>query len=409
MSNQTTTGRNRIFGIVTRILSWEVENMRKTKEEIVMEKKMRMKDISSISPLGCIIEHLYWMFIIFLNYKNLTFIPLNDYSVASSRRILIACMVIASIIGIVLRWRRCMTTRGVIADLMIGVGIYTIMAYKGYYAGWIKVLSIIYFVFFISYAILVFLRRSRGKSILNIRNRNRKCFIIISRTIRMMNVAGLVLGLIMFVLIIPITYNRFFRGGIIVADVKQSSFSGFDINYTENEWGLTYNIDSISKIRSKESWEPLTSKQKLAVLQDICNCECNYWGMDFQVTIVMDDLKEGTLGSYCHSERRIVIDKQHIENDAPEEILDTVLHEMYHGWEMTLISLYLDASESQKKMRVFQHCEEYIKELTNYQDGGDDFESYMRYYCQFLEKDSRQYARDAVKEYYDEIDLILEE
>ena len=33
----------------------------------------------------------------------------------------------------------------------------------------------------------------------------------------------------------------------------------------------------------------------------------------------------------------------------------------------------------------------------------------MSYYCQFLEKDSRQYARDAVKEYYDEIDLILEE
>lgn len=374
-----------------------------------MEKKMRMMDKSSISPLGCIIEHLYWMFIIFINYKNLTFIPLNDYSVATSKRILIACMVIASIIGTALRWRKCMTTRGVLADIMIGVGAYTIMAYKVYYAGWIRVLFIIFLAFFIGYAGLVYSRKSRGKSILNIRNGNRKRFIIKSRTIRMMNVAGLVLGLTMFVLTIPITYNRIFHGGFVVADVKQSSISGFDTNYTENEWGLTYNIDSISKIRSAESWEPLTTSQKLSVLQDVCNCESNYWGMDFKVSIVMDDLSEHTLGSYCDAERRIVIDKQHLENDAPEEILDTVLHEMYHAWESSLVRLYLDSSESQRKMRVFQHCDEYIREMANYQDGGDDFESFMAYYCQYLENDSRLYAAEAVKEYYDEIDLILEE
>lgn len=374
-----------------------------------MEKKMRMKDKSSISPLGCIIEYIYWMFIIFINYKNLTFIPLNDYSVTTSKRILIACMVIASIIGTALRWRRCMTTRGVLADIMIGVGAYTIMVYKVYYASWIIVLFIIFLAFFIGYAGLVYSRKSRGKSILNIRNENRKRFIIKSRTIRMMNVAGLVLGLTMFVLTIPITYNRIFHGGFVVADVKQSSISGFDTNYTENEWGLTYNIDSISKIRSAESWEPLTTSQKLSVLQDVCNCESNYWGMDFKVSIVMDDLPEYTLGSYCDVERRIVIDKQHLENDAPEEILNTVLHEMYHAWEGSLICLYLDSSESQRKMRVFQHCDEYIREMANYQDGGDDFESFMAYYCQYLENDSRLYAAKAVKEYYDEIDLILEE
>lgn len=374
-----------------------------------MEKKMRMKDVSSISPLGCIIEHSYWIFIMFLNYKNLLFIPLDDCSVVSSKRILIACMVIASIIGTALRWRKCMTTRGVLADIMIGVGAYTIMAYKGYYAGWIKMLFIIFLIFFIGYAGLVFSRKSRGQFILNIKSKKRKHFIIKSRTVRMMNVAGLVLGLTMFVLVIPITYNRIFHGGFVVADVKQTSISGFDTNYTENEWGLTYNIESISKIRNVESWEPLTTVQKLSVLQDVCNCESNYWGMDFRVTIVMDDLQEHTLGSYCDAERRIVIDKQHLENDAPDEILDTVLHEMYHAWEHSLVRLYLDSSESQRKMRVFQHCDEYIREMANYQDGGEDYESFMAYYCQYLERDSRIYAADAVKEYYDEIDLILEE
>lgn len=373
-----------------------------------MEKKMRMRDVSSISPLGCIIEHSYMILIMFLNYKALLFIPLDDYSVASSQIILIACMVIVSIIGTALRWRKCMTTRGVLADIMIGVGIYTIMAYKGYYAGWIKVLFIIFLIFFIGYAGLAFSIKSKGQFILNIKNKERKHFIIKSRTVRMMNIAGLVLGLTMFVLTIPIAYNRIFHGGFLVADVKQTSTSGFDTNYTENEWGLTYNIESISKIRSVESWEPLTTVQKLSVLQDVCNCESNYWGMDFKVTIVMDDLQEHTLGSYCDAEKRIVIDKQHLENGAPDKILGTVLHEMYHAWQHSLVRLYLDSSESQRKMRVFKHCEEYIREMENYQDGGDDFESFIAYNCQYLESDSRIYAANAVKEYYYQIDLILE-
>ena len=374
-----------------------------------MEKKLRMRDVSSISPLGCIIEHLYWILIMFLGYKNLLFIPLDNYSVASSKRILIACMVITSIIGTSLRWRKCMTTSGVIADTMIGAGIYTIMAYKGYYTSWKKVLIIIFLIFFIGYAVFVFSRKNRGQFILNIKSKKRKYFIIKSRIVRMMHVAGMVLGLTMFVLTIPIAYNRIFYGGFVVADVKQAGISGFDTNYTENEWGLTYNIESISKIRSIDSWEPLTTIQKLSVLQDVCNCESNYWGMDYKVTIVVDDLQEHTLGSYCDTERIIVIDKQHLENDAPDEILDTVLHEMYHAWEHCLVRLYLDSSPTQRKMRVFQHCDEYIKEMTNYQDGGANYESFMAYYCQFLEKDSRIYAADTMKEYYDEIDLILEE
>ena len=373
------------------------------------EKRKRIKDNSSLYPSGCIIEHLYWFFIIFISYKSLLFVPLDDYSVATSKRILIACMVIASVAGTVFRWKKCMTTRGVLADIMIGTGTYTIMAYKDYYAGWIIILVIFFFAFFIVYAGFVFSRRSRGQFVLRINNKDRKRFVIRSRVVRILNVSSLLLGLTMFVLSIPIAYNRIFHGGFVVADVKQTSIAGFDTNYTENELGLTYNIESISKIRSVESWEPLTTVQKLSVLQDVCNCESNYWGIDFKVTIVMDDLQEHTLGSYCDAERRITIDKQHLENDAPDEILDTVLHEMYHAWEHSLVRLYLDASESQRKMRVFQHCDEYIREMVNYQDGGKDYESFMAYYCQYLEKDSRIYASEAVKEYYDEIDLILEE
>lgn len=374
----------------------------------LMEKKMKMKNLSSISPLESILLHFYWAYIIYIYYESILLIPLNDYAIGRSKGILIICITIASIVGTILRWEKCMTTKGVFADIMTGVGIYTIMAYKEDYNAWVKVVLSIIIVLFIGYAVLIFGRKSKGQFILSIKNNNRKWFIIKSRMIRMLNVVDLFLGLLMFILIIPITFNSVYLRYFVVDDAKTSSVSEIDTYYIENEWGLTHNIDSISKIRKAESWDPLTTTQKLSVLQDICNCETKYWGMNFGVTITVDNLKEHTLGSYCDAEKRIVIDKQHLENGKPEIILSTVLHEMYHAWECSLVRLYLDSSESQRKMRVFEHCDEYIKELSNYQDGGEDFESFMSYYCQYLERDCRIYAAETVKDYYDEIDSILE-
>lgn len=55
-----------------------------------MERKMRIKDKSSISPAECITEHLLYIFIVFLNYKTFAFIPLNGYTVSKSRLLLIS-------------------------------------------------------------------------------------------------------------------------------------------------------------------------------------------------------------------------------------------------------------------------------------------------------------------------------
>ena len=339
-----------------------------------MDKKIRMKDLSSISPLQCIIEHIYWMFIIFIAYKIVMFLPLDGLSFEKSKQIMILCMVSASIVGTAIRWRKFMTTRGVVADIMVGLGIYTIFAYKTYYSKWIEILYITFLTISTGYMIFMIFRKSRGKFLFEIRNKYRRKVIIKIRMKRFLSTSGLIVGGLMTVLMVPIAYNRLIHGGIVVADVMHSDTKGFDNNYTANEWSLRYNFDSISKIRFKSDWDLLSTKEKLNVLQDVCNCETNYWGMDFRVTIVMDDLEGYTLGSYCDSDRRVTIDKQHLENDNPEEILDTVLHEMYHAWECSLVRLYLDASDSQKKMRVFQHCEEYIEEMMNYQDGGADDE-----------------------------------
>lgn len=302
-----------------------------------------------------------------------------------------------------------MRTRAVIADVLIGAGIYTILTYGNYYTKWICILTIIFGIFFVAYSFCVLIRKNKGKSLIQIKNKLRKRLIIKVRITKILNNTGLVLGGLSLLLILPISYNRIFNGGIIVSDAKYNLGSGFDTNYTENEYSLTANIDSISKIRNEREWKQLDIAQRLQVLQDICQCEENYFGLEHQVRVVMDDLDEYTLASYNDSEKLITIDRQHLENDNPKDICETILHEMFHMYEHSLCKLYLDSNESQRKLRVFQHCDEYIKEMVNYQDGGDDYESFMSYYCQYMEADSRDYAHDAVEEYYSEIDEILGE
>lgn len=218
---------------------------------------------------------------------------------------------------------------------------------------------------------------------------------------RKYNAVRLTLGFILLIFFFLFLYNRILPESF----VGKNSISGFDTNYTENEFSLTSNIDSISKIRNQESWEPLSTEKKLSVLQDIVNCDTNYWGME-KLTVKIKNFPEHILGSYRDDKRSIYIDKEHLENDSPEDILKTILHEVYHGWQHDLVRLYLDSSDSQRKLRVFQNCAEYYQEMKHYEDGREDCESYM---AQQLERDCCVYAENEFRVYYDEIDLILAE
>lgn len=372
--------------------------------------KPNTKDLSTISSFQCVLEHVYWVFIVFICYNNIIFVSLDGMSASKSKLILIICMVISSVIGTVIRWNKYMTTRAVFADVMIGIGIYTILAYRKYYPKWIGTIIAVLVLLCALYTVLIFIRKYKGIAISKISNIRKKRFVIKNRLLKAFNGTSLAAGVMLTVLLVPITYNRIFNGGILVANaVVREAAEGFDKDYTENEFSLTANIDVISKIRTPETWEPLSADEKLEVLQRICDCEANYFGIETPVAVVMNELDEHILGEYNNFERRITINRIHLENCKPEEILNTILHEYYHHWQYTLINLWLNASESDKKLRVFEHCEEYLNELANYQDERDSFEEYVRYYTQYLERDARQYAAQTVKEYYDEIDLILEE
>lgn len=369
--------------------------------------RFKIKNKSTVSPLWYAFLQLYGGYWFRGIYMDLFFMPLHNYTANKSKKIFLLCLFISFGIGYVVRRKRCMTIKSSITDVMVGLGMYTVLAYHLYYRKWIVTLAIVFCIFVIGYVAYVFTRRVNGKKLFQIRDMDQKLFVIKNRTVRTLNIVGVFLGIWMIVLMAPIGYNRAMYGGIVVADSEYST-TGFDINYRENELSLKNNLDTIEKIRENARWMPLTTKEKLQVLQTIADCEANSFGMDSPITVVIDDLSRGTLGAYDDSQRKVIIDRHHLENSNADLVLRTCLHECYHAWQHCLVRLYLDSTESQRKMRVFNHCEEYMNEIMDYKNAGEDLESYIQYYGQYLEKDSREYAENNVFEYYEEIDILQE-
>ena len=88
-------------------------------------------------------------------------------------------------------------------------------------------------------------------------------------------------------------------------------------------------MGSVLKLQP-QIWEELTTRDRLDVLQTVCNIEVCYLGITDPVTVQADNLPENTLGTYRDDLRLVLVNLDHIENDLVDEVLDTVLHEVYH-------------------------------------------------------------------------------
>lgn len=156
-----------------------------------------------------------------------------------------------------------------------------------------------------------------------------------------------------------------------------------------------------------ETWAGLSSEDKLSVIQVVANIERRYLGIFDALFVKTDVLEEGTIATYEDASNRITIDIGHLEEDSPEEILNSVAHECYHAYQHVLVDLYLDSSEEYRSLQVFNTAREYLDEYSDYADGGSTEQEFMEYYFQTVEITARAYADAAVDEYFTRIDAYL--
>ena len=153
-------------------------------------------------------------------------------------------------------------------------------------------------------------------------------------------------------------------------------------------------------------WENLSTHERIDVLQTICNIETHYLGLRDPVSVLGDNLSPTTLGAYSDSQKVILINLDHIENDNVEDVLSTLLHEIHHSYEHRLAEVFANVPSEYQDLRLFKDADHYSQEADHYINPRKDYCEYM---SQHLEIDCETYAELGVIEYYTRIEEWLEE
>lgn len=350
-----------------------------------------MKDNNSLGKTGFIIDHLLWGFINWIWYKNILFRCLGTYSFLESKLILYGIIVISCITGILFEIKRERNEINIFFNLAIGYGIYTVLTYIEIRRKFIIIiLSIITMISIVS---VFYIMCRKIKKI--------KCYkkIFHRRTIQAVFAVHRVMGLGLAIIIAASGGNIFFCSSIMQSTVKPAAQSNL------NDQSLSNNMETIVFLK-EDKWRPLTVQEKLNILQTAANVEQNFLGLSTELNVGTANLDDDCLGYYSDETHEIIINMDLLVNGSPSEVLLCLCHEVYHSYQHRLVEAYNEASECSKNLKIFYKANSYVNEFAEYINGEEDF---CGYYDQECESDARDYAKEAVSDYYRQIDEYLRE
>jgi hypothetical protein len=159
-----------------------------------------------------------------------------------------------------------------------------------------------------------------------------------------------------------------------------------------------------------DEWPRMGIEQKAKILKTVIEHDCSSWLGCPVPELAIEDLSPGNdLGSFNASTNVIAIDREHLDNSFPS-VLETTLHECRHAYQHACRAMLLDLEEADPSyLRL-----EGIYEMALFLDAQDRFDTsdfamkyraddFLRYYCQPIEEDAREYAEFRSTQYYPEV------
>ena len=346
-----------------------------------------MTDNNSMEKIEYILSNIFWSFITMIWYRSLLFIPLNDYTVGTSKKVLWTLIATMVLIGMLITFKKRRNYLSLVINILFPFEIYAIASYLDFFNTWVKttviVASVLAFLFF---SLVVFRKMSsrRKNKTLIIKKRLKHAFLG-ARTIAVICLCAF---------IIPMGVNAF-----VGRDLYQSNTGDTIVLNEAEEWTIANNIDTVLKIKP-DIWKTLSVEERLDVLSVLKNIEIRYLGINHEIHLSADNLEENTLGCYIPNERKIVIDITHLKNSSVNEVVHTLAHECHHAYSRQQVEVYKILPDEYKDMLMFYNAQLYEKEYANYIDGDDNYYGYATQYC---ERHADAYADDAVESYYEAI------
>ena len=341
-----------------------------------------MKRKNTLGKFGFIIEHVIWILISMIWYKNILFRCIGLHTFSESKLMLWGILLASCAIGFCLEIKNHRNGNSVFFNLVLGYGIFTVLAYIQIRKMLIIISLSIVAVMSIIYALLIMCRK--------IKNRKKFRKILCRRTFYIAFTMQRLLGLGLAFIMLISGVNILFGSTIMKSTVNVATQTNL------NEQSLANNIEIIAQLQ-ENTWRSLSVQERLNVLQTVANVEQRYLGLSNELNVGAANLSEGVMGYYSDNTHEIVIDMDSLLNDLSWEVLDTVCHEAYHSYQHRMVDAFNNVDGNSKNLKIFRKASSYASEFNNYISGEEDF---CGYYYQDCESDARDYAEDAVYDYY---------
>lgn len=335
-------------------------------------------------------NHLFYGFIVFLCYQNIFLHRLGDWSYSQSRSLLIAMAVGGILAGAVLHVKRNRNGKSVFANVALPFGLFTAISYWSYYRPLFAAVFLAAGICSVCLGILILGRRlPQGKRPGRIWRR--RIWKTAAKTQFLL--AALLTGATLWV-----GGGALFGFHLFQPSVEAST------SLESNPHTIANHMDTLLCLQ-EDLWQELSLPQRLDVLQTVANIEARYLGLPYPLSVGAANLEEGTLGSYKDQTGEILVSLDSLGYDPAAVLLNTVCHEAYHSYQHCLVSVLNSVPEEEQKLRLFRDARDYAEEFGAYQTAEDGF---LAYYDQECESDARDYAEDAVWDYYGKIQEYLE-
>jgi hypothetical protein len=338
-----------------------------------------MRDGNTMSKTGYFLAHVFWGLLAAVIYQYSCFRCAPGMEFAASRLLLWGLMAGFSVLGIALTWGRRRNHLSMLVNLVLPIEAYMALSYWPYLKRPFIAVAAAAGVTAFAYFLSVMCRKIENKD---------RCGTVLMRRLRHGVLGGRTLFAVGLILLIaPVAIHTAFGGDLF------SPASAAE-NHT-----IAGHLEELRKLE-EDTWETLDRAERLDLLQTVANIEDTYLGLPHELSVTAGDLPESIAGQYDDRTHSITLDDDYLMNRLAHEVLDTVCHEAYHAYQHRLCDAYDSLDSDFKGLLLFYRTEKYTVDFEHYYSG-DDFDAY---YSQQVEIDARNYAADAVEDYYAKIE-----
>lgn len=173
-------------------------------------------------------------------------------------------------------------------------------------------------------------------------------------------------------------------------EILESLFTPEETEIIEiNSKIFSYDMGFIESFEENK-WADCSYEERVDALQNLIDYEADKLGMP-SLSLQIDSLEQDTYGVYMDS--MVFVDNHHLRYDSVSQVIESTLHEVYHGYEDYIVQ-NIDWTSELSDTAYFNTARQWMENSMDYISAEQD---YLAYLNQPLESSANAFAKDECK------------